>query len=310
MPKIHVSRSEIIQASPEKVFNAVSDFATWTTWSPWLCAEPDANVDVSDDSNSVGSTYDWDGEIVGAGGMQHTLLNPGSRIECDLSFLRPFKSTAKVAFDFKPEGDGTKISWSMDSSLPFFLFWMKNGMESMIGMDYERGLKLLKEWLETGEILSKTKIRGVEEIGPIHMVGVRKICSMDDIGASMETAFNEGVELANAKQLNTCGERMAVYHCVDLKNQTFDYTAGFVVPDVVDGANGLSTWSIPRPSKAVAVEHTGSYENLGNPWSAAYSYVRYKKLKQSNDGTFEVYKNDPQETSPADLKTEIFLPLR
>ena len=310
MPKINVSRSEIIQVSPEKAFNAVADFATWTTWSPWLCAEPDATVDVSDHSNSIGSTYDWDGEIVGAGGMRHTLLTPNRRIESDLNFLRPFKSSAKVSFDFLPVSGGTQITWTMDSSLPFFLFWMKGGMESMIGMDYERGLKLLKEWLETGKVLSKTKIRGVEEIGPIHMAGVRKKCSMDQIGPSMDKAFSEAAELANSKQLKGSGDRMAVYHHVDLKRQTFDYTAGFVVPAPVDSANGLSTWSIPHSSKAVAVEHTGSYENLGNPWSAAYSYARYKKLKQSNDGTFEVYKNDPSETAPAELRTEIFLPLR
>ena len=84
---------------------------------------------------------------------------------------------------------------------------------------------------------------------------------------------------------------------------------GVVVPESVDVPAALSTWSIPS-AQALCVEHTGSYENLGNGWSAAHQYARYKKLKQSRVGTFEIYKNDPEETAPADLITEIFLPLK
>ena len=42
------------------------------------------------------------------------------------------------------------------ASAAFFLFWMRRQMELFIGMDYERGLKMLKEWIETGQILSTT----------------------------------------------------------------------------------------------------------------------------------------------------------
>ncbi|MEZ6060927.1 MAG: SRPBCC family protein [Planctomycetaceae bacterium] len=65
MPKFHVQRSITIDASPEEVFDRVADFGTWTTWSPWLCAEPDAEVKVSEDSSSEGSVYSWSGQIVG-----------------------------------------------------------------------------------------------------------------------------------------------------------------------------------------------------------------------------------------------------
>ena len=35
----------------------------------------------------------------------------------------------------------------MRGALPWFLFWMRPAMETFIGMDYERGLKMLKDWL-------------------------------------------------------------------------------------------------------------------------------------------------------------------
>ena len=41
----------------------------------------------------------------------------------------------------KRAGLAPELTWTMDSSLPFFLFWMKKSMEGFIGMDYDPGLK-------------------------------------------------------------------------------------------------------------------------------------------------------------------------
>ena len=191
MPRYDVQRSIQINAPPEQVFETVSDYGSWTTWSPWLCAEPDAQVTVSGDSSSVGSIYSWKGKIVGEGELEHRQLQPGRLIEDEIRFVKPFRSQSQVAFELEAVGEGTKITWQMRGSLPWFLFWMLPQMEVLIGMDYERGLKMLKEWIETGQILSQTKIRGVESVGPLQMAGVRKSCAMSEIGPSMEAAFAE-----------------------------------------------------------------------------------------------------------------------
>lgn len=310
MPRYHVQRSIEIDASPKKVFDVVSDFGTWTTWSPWLCAEPDAKVNVTGDASSVGSVYSWKGNVVGAGEIEHRELKTGQLIEDEIRFLKPFRSTSQVSFELEPAGGGTKLTWHMRGSLPWFLFWMRPMMESFIGMDYERGLKMLKEWIETGQILSKTNIRGVESVGPLRMAGVRKSCKLQEIGPSMEAAFAEARQKFAQHNLPTDGEAISVYHEFNMKTQVFDCTSGHILPDSVASIPPeFSTWSIPR-SKALAVEHIGSYDHLGNAWSAANQHARYKKLKQSKDGAFEIHKNDPQETAPAELRTEIFLPLR
>jgi effector-binding domain-containing protein len=310
MPRFHVHRSTEIIASPEKVFEVVSDFGTWTTWSPWLCAEPDAQVNVTDDSSSVGSLYSWKGEIVGEGEIEHRALKAGRLIEDEIRFLKPFRSKSQVSFELEPVGEGTKITWHMRGSLPWFLFWMLSQMEVFIGMDYERGLKMLKEWIETGHILSKTEIRGVQPVGPMRMAGVRKTCTMAEIGPSMKAAFAEATEKLNENNLPTDGECLSVYHKFDMKAQTFEYTSGFALPQSVESLSAdLSVWSIPQV-KALNVIHTGTYEHLGNGWSAAHQFARYKKLKQSKVGTFEIYKNNPDDTAPAELRTEISLPLK
>ena len=55
----------------------------------------------------------------------------------------------------------------------------------------------------------------------------------------------------------------------------------------------------------------GTYDHLGNSWGAAYQFARAKKIKQSKrEATFEIYRNDPETTAPAELLTEIYMPLR
>jgi effector-binding domain-containing protein len=169
---------------------------------------------------------------------------------------------------------------------------------------------MLKEWIETGQILSKTEIRGVESVGPLRAAGVRKTCLLSEVGPSMDAAFAKAKQKLTEQNLPTDGETISVYHDFNLKTQVFDYTAGFVIPETAGTVSPeLSSWSIPT-TKALCVDHVGSYENLGNAWSAANQFARYKKLKQSKAGAFEIYKNDPKETSPAELRTEIFLPLK
>lgn len=310
MPRFHVQRSIQINTTPEKVFDTVADFGTWTKWSPWLCSEPDAKVTVTEDASSVGSIYAWKGEVVGQGEIEHRQLDPGRLIDEEIRFVKPFKSKSDVAFEMEPAGEGTKLTWHMRGSLPWFMFWMKPMMEPMIGMDYERGLMMLKDLIETGQILSQTKILGVESVGPLRMAGVRTNCALRDIGRSMDASFAEAKQQLSQHGLPTDGTMLTVYHTCNLKTQMFDYTSGFALPESAGSVpTELSSWSIPS-TRALSVEHIGTYKHLGNAWSAANQFARYKKLKQRKVGTFEIYKNDPKETDPAELRTEIFLPLK
>jgi effector-binding domain-containing protein len=177
-------------------------------------------------------------------------------------------------------------------------------------MDYERGLRMLKEWIETGEVRSNTKILGVESVAPMQMVGIRKTCACSDIGPSMEAAFAEAEQKMGQSGLPIDGAAISVYHVFDMKRQMCDYTSGFVVPQETGSVPAeLASWSAPA-GRALRVEHLGSYEHLGNAWSAAQQVARYRKLKQSKVGAYEIYRNNPKETPASELRTEIFLPLK
>jgi hypothetical protein len=151
MPKINVTRSATINSSIDNVYTKLNDFNHWTKWSPWLIMEKGVKVNISDDAKY----YEWKGDRVGEGNMNISLEDGSNSIEYDLTFLKPWKSEAKVKFLLSDNNNRTAVTWSMDSKLPFFMFWMKNMMEGFIGMDYERGLNMLKDYIEEGEVKSK-----------------------------------------------------------------------------------------------------------------------------------------------------------
>ena len=176
MPAFQVSQSIVIDRPPEQVFDTVVDYNTWTSWSPWLGIDPDAEVTVDGDGTSPGSVYRWAGDVVGVGEIEHVRQQRPSKIEDELRFSKPFKSKSSVRFLLDRVGDGTKLTWQMDGSLPWFLFWMRPMMQRLVGMDYQRGLKMVRDRIEKGEVLSRIEVMGVESVSPMTVCGVRDAC--------------------------------------------------------------------------------------------------------------------------------------
>ena len=102
-------------------------------------------------------------------------------ISYGLRFLKPWKSQADVTISLLEESGGTEVTWTMDISLPIFLFWMKKAMEVYIGMNYQRGLLMLKDLGETGSVPSRLEFPGLEPGAPFVGVGVKRKISIDDI---------------------------------------------------------------------------------------------------------------------------------
>jgi len=311
MPRYQVQRSSNIDAKPETVFDTVADFKTWESWSPWLIAEPTADVRVSENSNAVGATFTWSGDVTGAGELEHLRLERGQLIEVELRFIKPFQSTCRVSFMLEPDGTGTRVTWKMDGQMPWFMFWMLPMLKGFIGMDYERGLAMLKDWVETGSIPSRVKVHGSESMGPVRMAGVGGTCSVQQVGGAVKQAMEQTQQEFTRQGIVSDGPLMTVYTRFRPTRGSFDYIAGQMISDQVEVPAGshLQTWQLGS-CRVFHVQHTGSYRHLGNGWSVANQIARYRKLKQRREGAFEVYRSTPPETPEHELQTDIYLPLR
>ncbi len=308
--KFSVNRSIQIDREVSEVFQLVVNFSEMKKWSPWMVMEPSAKTTLEGADGIVGAVHGWEGDLLGAGELEITSIAPNRAIDYDLRFFKPWKSASKVRFEFEDLEGTTKVTWTMDSRLPWFMFWMTSMMEEFVGMDYVRGLTMLKEYCETGEVLSLVEIEDARKFDGFNYIGVKKTCSLDAIGESMKADFEKLEAYMNEHQIHTSGTVFSIYHKYDFKAKICTYTSGFSVKSPRDAAEDFVAGRL-FGGKALVLKHTGRYENLGNAWTAGYAYLRSKKIKPKKGvDPLEVYLNNPKETDPKDLKTVLFFPVK
>ena len=301
MPAINVTKSIQINAPLAEVKKHISDYRNWPAWSPWLILEPEAKLDFAED----GKFYHWEGKRVGEGEMKITSEND-NKISNDLTFLKPWKSKAKTHFDFNEKDNGVEVTWVMESSLPFFMFFMKKSMETYIGMDYERGLKMLKEMVETGKVSSKLEVLPQENVQETQFVGIKRDSKFSKIQEVMSVDFAKLYEVVNEGTIKPNGAPFVQYHKIDFPKDYLHYTAAFPVSSIPDNLpEGVISGKLPA-MKLQKIKHTGKYDYLGNPWSLGMMMIRNKEFKQDKKiAPFEIYVNDPQQTKPEELISEV-----
>ncbi len=307
--KYHVEKSTTIAADKETVKKIVQDFNSWNSWSPWTVAEPNCKMEISGVAGESGHTMSWDGEIIGSG--NNTLVsNEDGKLAYDLRFIKPFKSKAVTSFLFEEKNGETTVTWTMDSSMPFFLFFMVKTMKNWIGMDYKRGLRMLKEIVEKGSIQATTTNAGMTDVEAFSYVGIQRTVGFDDIAEKMPKDFDQLIQDIVVKQGKSAKHWLSLYPKVDMKAMTMTYIAAVSDEELKDVDLGDEyVRGTVNAGTALEIKHNGSYDFVGNAWSMGMMYIRAKKIKQ-RDIPFEQYWNSPKEVSPEELKTSVFFPVK
>ena len=310
MPAMSASASIDIRSPLSRVHEVLTDFESWPSWSPWLYTEPDAKLDFVGVTHEPGHGYRWQGRKVGEGSMS-LLSSDSNQIHCLLNFIKPFKSNAKVQFELTEQADAsTRVTWKMDSQLPFLLFFMKGTMSAFIRSDFTRGLRLLKDYLENDAVYSATSNAGIVDVDARQFVGVAAETVMADMESSMRASFGLLMPAMKAAGIPAAGPAMAQYDHFDIKASRCRYVAGVTSSDVTDIEPPALIRDIPA-CRALKLTHTGRYEHLGNAWSTGMISLRADSIKASRSiKPFEIYLNDPDTTDAEHLITELYFPIR
>ena len=307
--KFNVQRSILIDAPKDTVKPLVQNFKNWNSWSPWTVAEPDCPIEIKGDPQSPGHSMSWEGQIIGSG--QNVLASyTDQNLTYDLSFFKPFKSQAKTAFLFQEKNGSTEVTWTMDSQMPFFMFFMIPTMKTMIEMDYDRGLRMLKAVAEEGNVNATTTNKGVVAIEEFSYVGLKRTVSIDDIGTEMQKDYDTLTEDLVHKYDIEPEQWVSLYPKMNMKKREMTYIAAI-------SDEKLTEESLPeqyvrgtvKSGNALEIRHDGPYDFIGNAWGMGTMYVRSKKIKQSGV-PFEKYWNHPKEVAPEELQTSIYFPLK
>ena len=307
--KFNVEKNIEIEAPLSKVRTLIQDFKEWNSWSPWTIIEPECPIEIEGNPGEVGHSMHWEGKIIGSG--KNTLSSiEGSTFNYDLEFIKPWKSKAKTSLILEDAGTKTKVTWTMKSSMPFFLFFMVKTMKNWIGMDYDRGLRMLKEIAENDKINCTTKNEGSIDYKGFSYLGIKRTVSFNEMPENMKKDFEKLERDIVTDRKKNAEKWICIYPKFDMRNMNVTYIAAVsdenlkkedLGPDYIAGQI--------QDSNAIEIKHDGSYDFLGNAWSMGMMIMQSNKHKK-NGFPFEQYWNNPQNVSPNELKTSVFFPIK
>lgn len=306
MPAYHVKRTIQIKKPPEEVVAFLSDFRNWPVWSPWLIMEPECEVTYQGEPGQIGAGYHWSGSMVGEGRMTLTGRSD-SALQIPLEFIRPFRSKAQADFSITPWESGSRVTWTLDAKLPFFMFFLKNTLELSLGMDYERGLKMLKCQMETGHIPSHLELIGRRSQSPVTYLALAGEVTIAELSSLIPAQFEQLNDYCRQHDISVTGAPFTLYYHMDMKTSVNTVRNCFPIakrvavsePFMCDDIDGCETY---------VVKHRGGYPFVGNAWAFAMFAARHFKVRLTKRPVgFEHYIGDPQTEAPEDLITEVVL---
>ena len=150
---MNAEREIVINKPKKEVFDYIKYLKNQDNYSKWNQIDPAMKKSYTGTDGTVGFSYAWDSEKddVGKGNQTITTIKDGERLDCDLHFLKPFDSKAKIYMGTTAINDSTtKVTWAFASKMPYPFNLMKLfvNMEKAIGDDFSTGLSNLKTVLE------------------------------------------------------------------------------------------------------------------------------------------------------------------
>jgi hypothetical protein len=144
-----VQRSALIQAPRAKVHALIDDFDRWQSWSPYEKKDPAMKRERSGPKSGVGAVYGWTSKEVGTGRMEILESTPAA-VRIKLDFAAPIEAHNVAEFVLRPEGDATRVTWTMQGPNTYIGKLMQTvfDMDHMVGRDFEAGLASLKSLTE------------------------------------------------------------------------------------------------------------------------------------------------------------------
>ncbi len=147
-----VSRSTVIAAPPQRVFDQVNDFHNWNAWSPWAKIDPNCKFEFNGAESGKGAIFAWAGnQEVGEGRQEIVESKPPELVRIKLDFIKPFAASSNTEFVFQPEGASTRVIWTMSGENDFIgkCISLVMDCETMIGPQFEQGLANMKSVAES-----------------------------------------------------------------------------------------------------------------------------------------------------------------
>ena len=141
-----VTRSRTIAAPQRTLFGLVNDLRRFESWSPWAEANPGDSKAFEGPPAGEGASMTWSSDKR-VGKITIVSSTPNESVQIKLEMQKPVAAQNDVHFLITPEGQGSKVEWTMvgrrglvDKTMNLLLRY-----DDKIGAQFEKGLARLEE---------------------------------------------------------------------------------------------------------------------------------------------------------------------
>ncbi len=300
--KYQVEEAITISAPEPLVFDYVRYWHNWHKWSPWIDMDSTLSYTVEGEDGEVGAVYKWTGDpdLTGEGEMTLTGVKEMEEITFEVHFLEPMEGISQGYIRLEESDEGVVAKWGSSGStkFPWNIVMLLVSAEKMMGGDFERGLKLLKDIAE--QDAAKIAKFEVKEIGfpTTTYAAIRGKVAFDDMQSFLGEAFSALAMTLAEERVKIIGPPVGLYFSWDEQTMITDMAAGFPVRKNVV-SDKVQMIGVPA-GKGYKVEYCGPYNELMYAHCALDYYIRGKgKLPDSM--VIEEYITNPQ-TEPDSSK--------
>ncbi len=310
--KYDTSRSRVINAPADVIYNHINDFKEWPKWDPWSEAFGDMKIEYTGSDTGVGAKYSWIGEESGEGNMEIIKTIPYTSIDQIINFKTPFESSSDIYWRFEEVDGGTKVTWGMNGEMDFFTRPMAASMDEMMNKDLLRGLEKLDSISVLSAKASAFKIEGIITNNEIIYVGIEsKNVAQKDMGKIMGENFPKIIKWAKDNRVNFVGSPLTLYKKWDDKTGKATFVSCIPLTSKVKKIKDKDIiQGVIKTQKCAKTIYKGDYSGSEEAWMTTFAFIEDKGLKHENSNPFEIYTVGPsEEINPNKWVTEIYIPV-
>jgi len=300
--EVSVQTETVMKAPPSVIFKQVNTMENWSKWSPFEEQQPE--MVSTYEGIGVGAIQTWSFKN-DSGSLTIIESVPYEKIVTEVDFMK--KTKVNGHWGFIPEGDSTKVSWTIKFSGLGYPVGRYMGLiiPGNMKASLASGLQNIKELVENLPAGTYPTIEKVYFEAQNALV-INDTILMSNVEEKMAAYFGELYGYVMAKKIEPAGAPFTYtyawwddggYFAVGIPTQNAEKGKGNIVPFVLG------------PDNVLKATHYGPYDGLENTYKAIMEYAAEFGYKPKNS-PWEVYMTDPQNTpNPDDYVTIVYFPV-
>jgi effector-binding domain-containing protein len=307
----YVSRSMLIHARNDLIFDQINTIQNWEKWSPWSSLSNSVKIEYSGPEQGANAAFSWTSLSNKTGNGKIAII--GSYPYDSVIFSMDFsdRGNALGKFTFSNRDSATLVTMSMTSELGsnpinryFGLF-----MNRLVGKDFNKSLMTLQQYVcSLPEPLERFKIIETD-IPPCITLTIRDTCNNQSVNSKLSSIYQKIFNIIKLEKLRVSGSPFTVYHSVT--PGMMDIEAGISVDRILYLQDDTTLIFNEYPQRhALVVNYFGSRKGISQVYKDLRKFAIANKIK--SEGTIlEEYVTDTSiEKDTAKWQTNVYLILK